>query len=88
MIHDFQELLAATDSTTKDELDQLLYARCQLDPSVREEGSDAGLVIAIRDSGVAVPYPFTLEEFWAAVERFDVQVQDRIEETAGREDRS
>jgi hypothetical protein len=55
MIHDFQELLAATDSTI--------------------------------DSGVAVTYPFTLEEFWAAVERFDVQVQHRIEEAAGREDR-
>jgi hypothetical protein len=85
IIHDFRELLAATQSTTRDELDQLLYARCQLDPSVRDV-SDTGLIIGIRDSGVALTFPFTPEEFWHAIHDFDVQVQRRIEETVGRED--
>lgn len=85
MIRTFEELLGATGCPTRAELDRLLYGRCQLDPSILEV-SDDGIVIGILDSGLALAFPFSTEEFWEAVRGFDAQVQRRVEEQARRGD--
>ncbi len=85
MVRTFEELLEATGCSTRAELDRLLYGRCQLDPSVLEV-SDDGIVVGILDSGLALTFPVSTEEFWEAVHGFDAQVQRRIEEKARRGD--
>ena len=81
MIHDFGELLSAANCDAVDQLDERLYGAFELDPSVLEVTAEA-VVVGIRDLGISMPFPFTMDEFWHAITELEDQAQRRLEQRA------
>lgn len=75
-------LLRAIDFSSLDELSEMLDADRELDTVVREldPGDGQGVQILMGAGGIWLTYPFTITEFWSAVEDLDAQELERLSE--------
>ena len=74
-------LLDVTGCETTDELDALLSGAFDLDPFVLECTSDHVLVV-IADRGVALCFPFTIDDFWFTIAGLETEAAQRIEDAS------
>ena len=80
-IDSLEALLRATGFASLQEFSRGVDDDLELDATVREvvAGDGPGVEIVIYDTGVLLPYTFTLAEFWEAVEDLEEQTLERIE---------
>ena len=74
-------LLDVTGCETTDELDALLSGAFDLDPFVLECTS-AHVLVVIADRGVALCFPFTIDDFWVTVAGLETEAAQRIEDAS------
>lgn len=85
LVVDLPALLTVMGCQTAAELDLMLYGAFELDPCVLEATAEHVLVV-IRDRGVAVPFPFTVDQFWEAVTGLEDEVMERLEDASDGEE--
>lgn len=85
VLADCPALLAEAGCRTLSELDRLVTDSFELDPHVLECTAEHVLIV-IRDRGVALAFPFAVEELWEAVRELERDVTQRIEDAARPED--
>ncbi|WP_426244319.1 hypothetical protein [Nocardioides sp. LHG3406-4] len=83
-VQDLASLLTVMGCQSVAELDVMMCGFFELDPCVLEATPEHVLVV-IWDRGVALRFPFTVEEFWGTVTELEDEVRQRIEDASDPE---
>jgi hypothetical protein len=81
-IGSLEALLQATNYSSLDELSGMVDADLELDTVIRELDPEdgPGVEILVHGAGIWLTYPFTITEFWEAVQDLDEQESERLAE--------
>jgi hypothetical protein len=78
MIRNFDDLLAALQVASWEEVSEALDEACDLDADLAED-TDEGIVLRIGTLGLGLDYPFTIRTLWATLAELEGQVVEEFE---------